>query len=178
MDWLKDLLHTVLHLDDVLPQWAAQYGVWIYAILFLIVFCETGLVVTPFLPGDSLLFAAGAVDVYTTPLQMKKSRPGVKVSVLTPPARRKAVEEVLLRETPTFGVRRVLMERTKLDRRMVEVQTPFGPIPVKEGLRKGAVLKAAPEYEAAREAAELHGVPLARVLKAAGEGHKHRHNHK
>jgi membrane-associated protein len=61
MDWLKDLLHTVLHLDDVLPQWAAQYGVWIYAILFLIVFCETGLVVTPFLPGDSLLFAAGAV---------------------------------------------------------------------------------------------------------------------
>ncbi len=61
MDWLKDLLHAVLHLDDVLPQWAAQYGPWIYAILFLIVFCETGLVVTPFLPGDSLLFAAGAV---------------------------------------------------------------------------------------------------------------------
>jgi membrane-associated protein len=61
MAWLKDLLHAVLHLDDVLPQWAAQYGPWIYAILFLIVFCETGLVVTPFLPGDSLLFAAGAV---------------------------------------------------------------------------------------------------------------------
>ena len=61
MDWLIDLLHAVLHLDDVLPQWAAQYGPWIYAILFLIVFCETGLVVTPFLPGDSLLFAAGAV---------------------------------------------------------------------------------------------------------------------
>src|SRR5687768_4415509 len=61
MDWLKDLLHTVLHLDDVLPQWAAQYGVWLYLILFLIVFCETGLVVTPFLPGDSLLFAVGAV---------------------------------------------------------------------------------------------------------------------
>lgn len=61
MDWLKDLLHAVLHLDDVLPDLAAQYGPWIYAILFLIVFCETGLVVTPFLPGDSLLFAAGAV---------------------------------------------------------------------------------------------------------------------
>ena len=61
MDWLKVLLHKVLHLDDVLPDWAAQYGPWIYAILFLIVFCETGLVVTPFLPGDSLLFAAGAV---------------------------------------------------------------------------------------------------------------------
>ncbi len=61
MDWLKVLLHKVLHLDDVLPDLAAQYGPWIYAILFLIVFCETGLVVTPFLPGDSLLFAAGAV---------------------------------------------------------------------------------------------------------------------
>ncbi|HEX7901616.1 MAG TPA: nickel insertion protein, partial [Planctomycetota bacterium] len=124
------------------------------------------------------LFAAGAVDVYTTPVQMKKSRPGVKVSVLTPPDRRRAVEEVLLRETPTFGVRRVLMERTKLDRRMVEVDTPYGPIPVKEGLREGALLKAAPEYEAARKAAERHGVPLSRVLKAATDVHSKRHNHK
>lgn len=61
MDWLKDFLHVLLHLDESLPQWCAQYGPWIYAILFLIIFCETGLVVTPFLPGDSLLFAAGAV---------------------------------------------------------------------------------------------------------------------
>lgn len=61
MEWLKEILHLVLHLDDLLPQWCAAYGLWIYAILFLIVFCETGLVVTPFLPGDSLLFAAGAV---------------------------------------------------------------------------------------------------------------------
>jgi membrane-associated protein len=61
MDWLKDFLHTILHLDDALPQWAAAYGPWIYGILFVIVFCETGLVVTPVLPGDSLLFAAGAV---------------------------------------------------------------------------------------------------------------------
>lgn len=61
MEWLKQFIDAVLHLDDVLPQWAALYGPWIYGILFLIVFCETGLVVTPFLPGDSLLFAAGAV---------------------------------------------------------------------------------------------------------------------
>jgi membrane-associated protein len=61
MDWLKDFLHAILHLDEVLPQWAAAYGPWIYGILFVIVFCETGLVVTPVLPGDSLLFAAGAV---------------------------------------------------------------------------------------------------------------------
>lgn len=61
MEWFRTFIDTVLHLDDVLPVWAAQYGIWIYAILFLVVFCETGLVVTPFLPGDSLLFAAGAV---------------------------------------------------------------------------------------------------------------------
>lgn len=61
MSWLKDLIHTMLHLDDFLPVWAEQMGPWIYVILFAVIFCETGLVVTPFLPGDSLLFAAGAV---------------------------------------------------------------------------------------------------------------------
>lgn len=55
------MLDFILHIDQHLIALTAQYGIWIYAILFLIVFCETGLVVTPFLPGDSLLFAAGAV---------------------------------------------------------------------------------------------------------------------
>ena len=124
------------------------------------------------------LFAAGALDVYSTPIQMKKSRPGLKLSVLVPPGRRQAVEELLLRETPTFGLRRVLMDRTKLDRRMVEVDTPYGPIAVKEGRRGGKLLKSAPEYESVRKAAERHGVPLSRVLKAAVEPrHRHRHPH-
>jgi len=55
------LVDFVLHIDRHLADLVAQYGLWIYGILFLIVFCETGLVVTPFLPGDSLLFAAGAI---------------------------------------------------------------------------------------------------------------------
>ena len=55
------LIDFVLHIDQHLIELTQTYGLWIYAILFLIVFCETGLVVTPFLPGDSLLFAAGAV---------------------------------------------------------------------------------------------------------------------
>ena len=59
MDLLKNLLDLFLHLDVHLAELIARYGVWTYGILFLIVFCETGLVVTPFLPGDSLLFAAG-----------------------------------------------------------------------------------------------------------------------
>lgn len=61
MDLVLSLVQFVLHLDVHLAELAARYGVLIYAILFAIVFCETGLVVTPFLPGDSLLFAAGAL---------------------------------------------------------------------------------------------------------------------
>lgn len=61
MDFFADLLSLFLHLDQHLSNLAAQYGGWVYLILFLIVFCETGLVVTPFLPGDSLLFAAGSL---------------------------------------------------------------------------------------------------------------------
>lgn len=61
MDIISYFIDFVLHIDVHLFELVAQYGLWIYAILFIIVFCETGLVVTPFLPGDSLLFAAGVV---------------------------------------------------------------------------------------------------------------------
>ena len=61
MDALAQLLDVFLHLDAHLTEWAGVLGPWLYVVLFLIVFCETGLVVTPFLPGDSLLFAAGAL---------------------------------------------------------------------------------------------------------------------
>lgn len=61
MDLIKYLIDLVLHLDRHLVELVTQYGTWTYAILFLIIFCETGLVVTPFLPGDSLLFAVGAI---------------------------------------------------------------------------------------------------------------------
>ncbi|MBL8471786.1 MAG: DedA family protein [Rhodocyclaceae bacterium] len=61
MEFLAQFIDIVLHLDRHLAALLAQYGVWLYGILFLIIFCETGLVVTPFLPGDSLLFVAGAL---------------------------------------------------------------------------------------------------------------------
>ncbi|MCS3454078.1 membrane-associated protein [Aeromonas sp. BIGb0405] len=63
MDLILFLVDFILHIDIHLKALFADYGVWIYAILFLIIFCETGLVVMPFLPGDSLLFAAGALTV-------------------------------------------------------------------------------------------------------------------
>jgi membrane-associated protein len=61
METLKKLVDIVLHLDRYLKDLVPEYGIWIYALLFLIIFCETGLVVTPILPGDSLLFAIGAL---------------------------------------------------------------------------------------------------------------------
>ncbi len=61
MELLLSLIDLVLHLDKFLPALIQQYGAWIYLALFLVIFCETGLVVTPFLPGDSLLFIAGAI---------------------------------------------------------------------------------------------------------------------
>jgi len=61
MEMIHTVIDFILHIDVHLQAMVAQYGVWIYAILFLILFCETGLVVTPFLPGDSLLFVAGGL---------------------------------------------------------------------------------------------------------------------
>ena len=61
MELLAPLIDLIVHLDDHLQTLVVNYGAWVYLILFLIVFCETGLVVTPFLPGDSLLFVAGAI---------------------------------------------------------------------------------------------------------------------
>lgn len=71
MEVLRQLIDFVLHINEHLTQLAAQYGPWIYGILFVIVFCETGLVVTPFLPGDSLLFTVGALA----------ARPEAKVNI-------------------------------------------------------------------------------------------------
>src|SRR3954471_20193933 len=61
MEWIKKLIDLVLHVDQHLARLVPDYGPWIYALLFLIIFCETGLVVTPILPGDSLLFTIGAL---------------------------------------------------------------------------------------------------------------------
>ncbi len=65
-EFIRTLLEYALHLNKYLPEWSNQMGPWLYVILFAVIFCETGLVVTPFLPGDSLLFAVGAVIALST----------------------------------------------------------------------------------------------------------------
>jgi membrane-associated protein len=61
LDLVRDFIHVVLHLNDYLDGWVAAFGPWMYLAMFAVIFCETGLVVMPFLPGDSLLFALGAI---------------------------------------------------------------------------------------------------------------------
>lgn len=113
------------------------------------------------------LFAAGAADVYFTPIQMKKNRPAVLLSVLAPPERAETLSEILFLETSTLGLRWLEVRRRHLEREWVRVETPFGPVEVKIGRLGGRVVNLAPEYESCRAAAEAHRVPLQVVYDAA-----------
>ncbi len=111
--------------------------------------------------------AAGALEVFHTPVQMKKGRPGVLLTVLCAEAEADRFTELLLVETSALGVRRTRAERRKLRRDFVRVETPFGPVTVKRGWLDGRVVQAAPEYESCRQAAAAAGVPLKQVYEAA-----------
>jgi uncharacterized protein (TIGR00299 family) protein len=113
------------------------------------------------------LLAAGALDVFYTPIQMKKGRPGLLVSVLAEPARREALEEVLFAETTTLGVRRQEWDRTVLEREVVPVETPYGTVGVKIGRRGGRVYNVQPEFDDCRRAADARGVAVKEVWAAA-----------
>jgi len=113
------------------------------------------------------LFEAGALDVWLTAATMKKGRPGVVLACLAPEGLVAAVEEAIFRETPTFGVRRSAVERTKLAREHATVETAFGPVRVKVGRRGGKVMTASPEYEDCRRLAAERGVALREVYAAA-----------
>lgn len=112
-----------------------------------------------------LLFAAGALDVFTTPIQMKKNRPGVLLSVIAPASAVGEVEAILFRETGTFGVRKHRAERSKLEREAVNVETPWGVVKGKRGWRPGLAVFS-PEYEDCARVARQHGVPLREVYDA------------
>jgi uncharacterized protein (TIGR00299 family) protein len=111
------------------------------------------------------LFAAGALDVYSVPIQMKKNRPGVLLSVIAPVDKVQRLEAILFHETGTFGVRRTRAERSKLMRAIVEVQTPWGLVKCKKGWREGLVVLS-PEYEDCARVAREQGVPLRDVFEA------------
>jgi uncharacterized protein (TIGR00299 family) protein len=112
-------------------------------------------------------FALGALDVMSTAVQMKKGRLGTLITVLADDAKVAVLEDLLLRETSTLGVRIHHERRSCLDRAHVIVSTLYGDIRVKIGSRSGEVLNAAPEFDDCRGAATQHGVPVKRVQQAA-----------
>jgi len=141
------------------------------------------------------LFAAGALDVFTTPIQMKKDRPGVILSVIATPAHVEQLESILFEETKTFGVRRYQVERSKRARKSHAVETPWGPVQGKLGWRRGEQAIFTPEFDDAARVAAEQGIPLRVVYRAAessyvpepqpssatdhdhDHGHDHDHDH-
>ena len=111
------------------------------------------------------LFAAGARDVFALPIQMKKNRPGVLLTVIAEESKVAELEMILFRETGTFGIRRTRAERTILERELATVATPWGEVRIKRGRRAGHEI-ATPEYEDCARVAREHGVPLRVVLDA------------
>ena len=113
------------------------------------------------------LLDAGALDAFFTPIQMKKNRPGIQVTALCEDAAAAKIADLLFAETSAFGIRMERMNRWKLERRFVEVQTAFGPITVKLGLRSGEVIQVAPEFESCRTTAETTSQPLRTIYDTA-----------
>jgi pyridinium-3,5-bisthiocarboxylic acid mononucleotide nickel chelatase len=112
------------------------------------------------------LFAAGALDVWLLPAQMKKGRPGSVFSVLCRPEHEAALSDIIFRETTTLGLRRQMVERRSLARAVRLVTTRFGQARVKLAILEGAVLRAMPEYEDCRQLAERSGAPLREIMAA------------
>jgi uncharacterized protein (TIGR00299 family) protein len=125
------------------------------------------------LPGEVVgytmtqLMEAGALDAFVTPIQMKKNRPGVMVSVLCDEPRIPALEDLLFRETATLGIRRYPVSRHKLKRQALEIETPFGRVRGKLGWLGERPPTFSPEYDDCARIAASQGVPLREVYDAA-----------
>jgi uncharacterized protein (TIGR00299 family) protein len=114
-----------------------------------------------------VLLAAGAVDAWATPITMKKGRPALTVSAIAPVALADTVTATMLRETTSIGVRRFDVTRTERPRRLIQVETPFGTIPVKVAEGPFGPPQVKPEFDACVAAARQRGVPVREVLAAA-----------
>ena len=113
------------------------------------------------------LLQCGALDVFSTPIYTKHSRPAVQVSVICKLDDIQQLEQVFFEQAVTFGIRKQILQRSKLARDFVTVQTEFGAIRVKTGLLNGKVVNAKPEFSGCSAAAEKHNVPVKTVLDAA-----------
>lgn len=115
------------------------------------------------------LLSEGALDAFYTPVQMKKGRPGVLLTVLTGSENKDSLLEVIFAESTTIGVRETAVLRHCLERKEAKVKTPYGVVRVKLALRAGRAVNVQPEYEDCRTAAQKKGVALKLVMDAARE---------
>jgi len=111
--------------------------------------------------------AAGALDVYSTPVQMKKNRPGILVTLMCESASVNKLIDLIFRETTTIGVRTHEVRRRTLEREIVPVETPLGEVRMKVSRMNDTMLNATPEYEDCRQIAAQKGVPLKQVIALA-----------
>jgi len=116
--------------------------------------------------------ARGALDVFHTPVQMKKNRPGVLLTVLCSAERADEFAEMLLRETSAFGVRRSMAERRKLRRETTQIKTPFGEVAMKLGKLNRDIVHMTPEFESCKKLAAEANAPLREVYEAANRALK------
>lgn len=110
------------------------------------------------------LFAAGAMDVYLTPITMKKGRPGILLSILTEHHLATALSEIVFRETTTLGIRQIDLTRRVVPRASQTVETRFGPIQIKVVTRSGGIQKRLPEYKDCKRIAQDTGLPLRQIM--------------
>jgi uncharacterized protein (TIGR00299 family) protein len=114
------------------------------------------------------LLASGASDVYRTPIQMKKGRTGIQLTILCTPSKAEELQKMVFAETTTLGLRYREEQKLMLSRRFVSIDTEWGAVKIKVGMLDGGeVVNYAPEFEDCRAIAEKHGVPLKQVMQAA-----------
>ena len=112
-----------------------------------------------------LLFEQGALDVFMTNIIMKKGRPGVLLNVLSDQQDFQKLEAIIFNETSTLGIRRIPVDRACLERKIMAIETEFGPVKAKAALQNGKILKISPEYEDCKRLAEQKGIPLKTVYE-------------
>ena len=118
------------------------------------------------------LLENGAMDAYLVPIIMKKNRPAVQMSVLCEEDDVDKVENIIVEETTTLGIRKYSVERKLMDRKIVTIETPYGQVDIKVGIYKGRTLKFKPEYDQCKKLAKENNVPLNTIFETVREAYK------
>ena len=114
---------------------------------------------------EERLFENGALDVYKTPIIMKKGRPAIKLSILVNKKREKEILDIIFRETTSIGIRKVKVEKMMLYRNFSTIETPYGPVTIKKSCYAGEEIKYKAEYEDCKKIAKANNIPMTKVYR-------------